>query len=922
MNNYSGPTRSQMLDALINGKNPVSKVYGQEAYDTQRVNHVGGGYPFDTVTKVTSDGSTVTVVHADGSVNTFATGGATQASEQATTDHFTSASSVRALAAAVKRGTAKVVFVGDSLLFGWQAAAQASAMEQFARRISQLFQSCTFTFLDRSIPGGRFSDFLNVAFHPADSFAIGTASAPGTPGRDVYSVGATEELTRRWPEGAANIAATSWQDVVKNDVPDLIVFALGFNDINAGGDTIALQKTNYINFNAYLNNVVSSTTTKPAVILVTEHSGNPAFFLPTAITDDRLRGLGQLTRAVARFYDWGLWDAGRAYDKYVRGTDPTKFKFDVDRYMDGFMSTDNGSPSQSNSLWQLDRLNGSWTGGLPISGQGTSGVTIDTTGKYSVGGSANFVRKLAVGAASCHFNLRKLATDNDILTVTFGNIRDGSNTLLDTNKLQVRMFNQAGVGKVQLSYDGVLTTANVAVFPTTDVADYWVEVIYDSKNVNVYLNANTNPNVPSVSFALFPHQPTWPSIGYENTVGPPVVKVKQIVFLTAVEAPTGTPPLSAAAAFGVGPVGEYFTNNRSLGGDAAFHHSSLGYLLFYGDTLGPVLDAVKQSVSSLATTFQQFNASTQADYTMDGAVIGINTAGLSQFTLPGASALVAFKKLYVGYTVEVFKAGVGNVQIVSSGGDSVIEGDQGATILTNLYRTARCILIGATATTYTWLVVQGGSEVQIGPTNQSVYLGAFNDGNGNIVASATNAVLMTGQSANGWTVFVDTGLTPGSNYAVTQRLNVDTVGRLSGKNLHDNATLPSGTTNQYIASGTYTPTLFATTNLTAATIAQGTWQWMRVGNVVTVSGVVTVQTTAGAPTNTLLGISLPLASNIGATGISDLAGCATISTLTPAQGNAAGVFGDVANDRATMRWQSGLASAGQIWSVHFTYTIA
>ena len=63
-----------------------------------------------------------------------------------------------------------------------------------------------------------------------------------------------------------------------------------------------------------------------------------------------------------------------------------------------------------------------------------------------------------------------------------------------------------------------------------------------------------------------------------------------------------------------------------------------------------------------------------------------------------------------------------------------------------------------------------------------------------------------------------------------------------------------------IYSGTYTPTLTNTTNIDASTAFLS--QYFRVGSVVLVSSRVEVDATAAA--NTVLGISLPIASNFGA----------------------------------------------------------
>ena len=97
-------------------------------------------------------------------------------------------------------------------------------------------------------------------------------------------------------------------------------------------------------------------------------------------------------------------------------------------------------------------------------------------------------------------------------------------------------------------------------------------------------------------------------------------------------------------------------------------------------------------------------------------------------------------------------------------------------------------------------------------------------------------------------------------------------------------------------SGTYTPTLTDAANVPTFTAYQ--CQWSRVGNIVTVSGKVDVDPTLTA-TATQLGISLPVASNLGAQ--EDCAGTAFASGIA---GQGAAIRGDATNNRAEMVWIS------------------
>lgn len=86
---------------------------------------------------------------------------------------------------------------------------------------------------------------------------------------------------------------------------------------------------------------------------------------------------------------------------------------------------------------------------------------------------------------------------------------------------------------------------------------------------------------------------------------------------------------------------------------------------------------------------------------------------------------------------------------------------------------------------------------------------------------------------------------------------VNNAGQIYGTALHNNASAITGTTNQYIASGTYTPTITGVANYLSSTSDVATY--IRVGNVVTVSGSLSV-TPLGVGT-LVFRFNLPIASN-------------------------------------------------------------
>lgn len=116
-----------------------------------------------------------------------------------------------------------------------------------------------------------------------------------------------------------------------------------------------------------------------------------------------------------------------------------------------------------------------------------------------------------------------------------------------------------------------------------------------------------------------------------------------------------------------------------------------------------------------------------------------------------------------------------------------------------------------------------------------------------------------------------------------------------------------------VAAGIYTPVAVNVANLDA-TPSLSECQYMRVGNVVTVSGVATVNPTLVA-TVTQLGIPLPIASNFAA--VEDCAGTAFASGIA---GQGAAIIADASNNRAEMQWISGDVT-NQTMQFIFTYQV-
>ncbi len=180
------------------------------------------------------------------------------------------------------------------------------------------------------------------------------------------------------------------------------------------------------------------------------------------------------------------------------------------------------------------------------------------------------------------------------------------------------------------------------------------------------------------------------------------------------------------------------------------------------------------------------------------------------------------------------------------------------------------------------------------------------NGTGNVTINAPSSgvgLTQTGFAGSDTAIF--NGGTSGS-FRVTDR------GLPYGTALHNNAGAITGTTNQYIASGTYTPTLTNTINLSALTAY--VTHYTRVGNVVTV-GIRVTATAAGAGISGLRA-SLPIASDF--TAAEQCAG--TMCNVNTPSTNGAIIIGRVADNEAEIDFTAAGAGVNTLYGT-FTYLI-
>lgn len=156
----------------------------------------------------------------------------------------------------------------------------------------------------------------------------------------------------------------------------------------------------------------------------------------------------------------------------------------------------------------------------------------------------------------------------------------------------------------------------------------------------------------------------------------------------------------------------------------------------------------------------------------------------------------------------------------------------------------------------------------------------------------------------------------------TERLRISAAGTVSlqnsaGLSIARTAVTAPAAADGNVFSGTYTPTLTNISNVDATTAYE--CQYMRVGNVVTVSGAFDLDATA-ANTTTNIGISLPIASNFTNTRQCRGTGAINSTTATAIQKGVAFIDADNVNDRATLTCAPEVTT-NNTWSFHLTYRV-
>ncbi len=209
-----------------------------------------------------------------------------------------------ALADAIAMGAAKVVLVGDSITEGADVEEENSWGALLQQSLERTFPEVTWTFANLSLASRH-------AEHLADPAYLGLPSEPADKEQGFFRPPATAFPRENWQAGS--VTGKSWRNHVRDEAPDLIVWAHGMNNFHLSGQQYFAALISFLDY--------AKTWAKvPAIALATT-------FLPTRLNPIyRARqgahdGHYRILREIAVIRRTGLIDANRVYHFLRDGVD-------------------------------------------------------------------------------------------------------------------------------------------------------------------------------------------------------------------------------------------------------------------------------------------------------------------------------------------------------------------------------------------------------------------------------------------------------------------------------------------------------------------------------------------------------------------------------------------------------------------------
>ena len=219
-----------------------------------------------------------------------------------------------ALDAAIRSGTVRVVFAGDSIIEGDRDGIYPNSCAALVmRKLREQNPDVTFEFANFSIAGLGVASFSNPNYKgmapPADPY-IGFYRAPGN------------AFDCTWPGGS--VIGKAWWDHAKDFTPDLLIWMFGANDIGEESTVLAQHNRDILNY-------VNTWAKPPSCALMA--AANPA---SSSIYVMPVQRAANVVRSFARENNLTLLDLNRVYNGNRYARDVTSQLFLADSGFAGF----------------------------------------------------------------------------------------------------------------------------------------------------------------------------------------------------------------------------------------------------------------------------------------------------------------------------------------------------------------------------------------------------------------------------------------------------------------------------------------------------------------------------------------------------------------------------------------------------------
>ena len=554
-----------------------------------------------------------------------------------------------ALAEAISAGAAKVVFVGDSITEVADVEEENSWGALLRQSLERTFPAVTWGFANLSLASRH-------AGHLADPAYAGLSSEPVDKELGFHRSSISGFPRESWQAGS--VTGKSWRDHVRDEVPDLVIWAHGMNNFHLSGQGYYTAVTDFLDYAATWPKV-------PAVALATT-------FLPTRLDPTyRARqaahdGHYRILRDVAANRRLGLIDANRVYHFLRDGLDEGRRHWFREDAFRGW-----------NTAW-WDFL------------EGGSSQVLETSGRLQFSGVARPRRKLRAADFQADIVWRP-ANGGDVLAFNYR---------VDPDNSADRYEFQWSGPNLKIYWKSTVKLAAIDAAASVD-ADNFVRIRCDGARHRVWINGLLK--LDGYDYESLAEG----SCAYRAYLGSAAPAEIGCTLKAGYPAQYARPLLHEDDLIGTGDWG---TNPDSEGGNAINHPSTAGHYLIYGPAIGTFIAGLRQqkgdrgTVSAKATSAISTMSTSFAD---TGETVSIGAVG-------GEQAYVSFN-LHVRNQSPVTNA---NLASVTLNGAQIVETTQylpptdNRGVVVSMSRVPVDLVAGTNEFRLQWMAESGGHVLE------------------------------------------------------------------------------------------------------------------------------------------------------------------------------------------------------------------